>query len=107
MPSPSSGPRLVTVIVKTTGVPATGVALSTSFASSRSEAGGTVSVALSWSSSCGLSLPGVESESYWSAVSTCATLSITPEFVTVAVICSAAEAPTFRLPTVQTPVPLL
>jgi hypothetical protein len=106
MPSPSSGPSLVNVIVNATFWPAAGVALSTSLVNSRSEAGGTFSVALSWSSSLGTSLPGVESGSYWSAVSTCAMLSMMPEFVTVAVICRLVLPPTARLPMSQTPVPL-
>ena len=86
--------------------PTLGVGLLTPLVNSRSIAGGTVRPASSWSSSEGTPLPGVESTSNWSAVSTCAMLLMLPEFVTVAVICSETDAPTFRAPMVQMPVPL-
>ena len=100
------GPRLVTTTVNTMLSPTFGAGSSTLLVNSRSPAEGTCNEASSWSSSEGTPLPGVESTSNWSAVSTCAMLLMLPEFVTVAVICSETDAPTFRAPMVQMPVPL-
>ena len=86
--------------------PTLGEGLLTSLVNSRSMAGGTVSDALSWSSSLGTSLPGVESGSVSFAVCTCATFWMLPEFVTVAVICRLVLPPTANAPIVQMPVPL-
>ena len=100
--SAASGPSLVRVIVNVTWSPTSGVGSSTVLVSPRS-ASGALSVALSWSSSPGTPLAGVESGSVWSTAVTSAVLVIAPVAVTCAVSWSCAEAPTARSPTVHAP----
>ena len=64
-----------------------------------------VIVTLSWSSSAGFPLPGVESVSGWSALVTSPVLVFAPAVSTVAVMVSVADAPPGSVPTVHTPVP--
>ena len=87
----ASGPPLFSVIVNVTSSPTFGVAASTVLVSDRSTCSELIA-ALSWSSSPGVSLPGVESGSTSLAVATCAVFTSVPAASTVAVIVSVSVA---------------
>src|SRR6476661_5203431 len=97
-----SRPALLTVTLKVTLLPTFGVPLLTVLATDRSATCGE-GVALAWSSSAGLLLPGVESGSGWSEALTWAVLVYGPAGPTVATTCRVALAPLAIVPTVQTP----
>ena len=97
-----SGPLLVSVTVYVIVSPTDGVASSTVLVRLRSASCGVTS-ALSWSSSAGASLAGVEFGSNWSAALTWAVLVFAPSVSTVALMSSVADPPLSSSPTVQTP----
>ena len=101
--SAGSGPALVSRIVKRTVSPRLGAVSLTVLVSEMSDDNGLIAT-LSWSSSPGESLPGVESGSNWSLVATCATLTCASGLSTVTWTCSVTVAPAASVPTVQTPV---
>ena len=101
--SAGSGPSLLRPTVNVIVSPTFGVGLSTDLVMPRSADNG-FSVAWSWSSSPCESLPGVESGSSWSLVSTWATLVCGVPASTLVTTCNDTLPPAGTVPTVQIPV---